>query len=143
MNIKRLLLAIVAGYVVIFGTDILIHEKWMMADYAATQQLWRPKPEMESLMGWMIGAQLLSVVTFVILWAIGFAGTSRLICAIGYGALMGLFSGVWAIIIYVVTPTPCEIATKWFFAGIVQCILLGIVTFYVYKPAQPAPASQV
>jgi hypothetical protein len=47
---------------------------------------------------------------------------------------MGLFSGVWAIIMYVVMPLPCPIACKWFFAGIVQCVLLGIVTFLVYKP---------
>jgi hypothetical protein len=37
MNIKRLILAIVAGYVVVFLTDLLIHEKLMAADYEATQ----------------------------------------------------------------------------------------------------------
>jgi hypothetical protein len=95
---------------------------------------------MKMLSGWMIFAQLLTVVTFAIIWAMGFAGKARVTCAIGYGVLMGMFQGTWAIIIYVVTPTPCEIATKWFFAGIVQCILLGIVTLYVYKPAQPAAA---
>jgi hypothetical protein len=51
---------------------------------------------------------------------------------------MGLFSGVWAIIMYVVIPMPCSIASKWFFAGIAQTILLGIVTFYVYKPKASA-----
>jgi hypothetical protein len=141
MNIKRLLLAIVAGYVVIFVTDMLIHEVWMRSDYEATQQLWRPKAEMGSYMAWMIGAQLLSVITFVILWAEGFAGrTSNIACAVGYGLLMGLFSGVWAIVLYVILPMPCEIACKWFFAGIVQCILLAIVTLYVYKPNEPVTA---
>jgi hypothetical protein len=53
---------------------------------------------------------------------------------------MGLFSGVWAIILYVILPMPGAIACKWFFAGIVQCILLAIVTFYVYKPNETAPA---
>lgn len=135
MNIKRLLLAIVAGYVVLFVTDMLIHEMWMRPDYEATQQLWRPKSEMGSYMGWMIGAQLLMVITFVILWAKGFAGrTNNIMCAIGYGLLMGLFSGVWSIVLYVILPMPCAIACKWFFAGIAQCILLGIVTLYVYKP---------
>lgn len=142
MNIKRLLLAIVAGYIVIFGTDVLIHHMWMMPDYEATQQLWRPKAEMGSYMGWMIGAQLLFVITFVVLWAMGFAGrTSNIGCAIGYGLLMGLFSGVWAIVLYVILPMPCAIACKWFFAGIAQCILLGIVTLYVYKPKEPAAAA--
>ena len=137
MNIKRLILAIVAGYVVIFLTDLLIHEKWMMADYEATQQLWRAKPEMGSLIGWMIGAQVLLVVTFVILWAMGTGSRApTMACAIVFGALMGMFSGAWPIISYVVMPLPCPIACKWFFAGIAQCILLGIVTFFVYKPNQ-------
>jgi len=51
---------------------------------------------------------------------------------------MGLFSGVWALIMYVVVPMPGSIAAKWFFAGIVQTILLGLVTFWIYKPSAPA-----
>ena len=142
MNIKRLILAIVVAFVVLWGTDFLIHGIWMMPDYRATQQLWRTDAEMTSRMGWMLGAQLLFVITFVILWAKGFAGhTTKIGCAIGYGFLMGLFSGVWAIIMYVIVPMPCSIATKWFFAGIVQAILLGLVTFWIYKPSAAAAAT--
>jgi hypothetical protein len=133
MNIKRLILAIVVAFVVLWGTDFLIHGIWMTPDYRATQSLWRPDADMKSYMGWMLGAQLLFAITFVLLWT-RWAETARLGCAIGYGLLMGLFSGVWAIIMYVVIPMPCSIACKWFFAGIAQTILLGIVTFYVYKP---------
>jgi hypothetical protein len=137
MNIPRLILAIVVGFLVIFGTDVLIHGVWMAPDYHATSQLWRTDSEMGSRMVWSISAQLLIAITFVLLWT-RWAGTARLTCAIGYGLLMGIFSGTWAIIMYVVLPMPCEIACKWFFAGIAQCILLGIVTFFVYKPAQAA-----
>jgi hypothetical protein len=129
MNIKRLILAIVAGYVVIFATDFLIHHVWMNPDYEATQQVWRAEPEMKSMMGWFIGAQIVTVITFVLLWT-RWADTARL--------LMGAFSGAWPITLYAVLPIPCTIACKWFFAGIAQCILLGIVTFFVYKPAQTA-----
>jgi hypothetical protein len=62
---------------------------------------------MQSHMTWMVGAQLLFVITFVTLWAKGFASaTTKVSCAVGYGLLMGLFSGVWAIIMYVVVPMP-------------------------------------
>jgi hypothetical protein len=89
-------------------------------------------------MAWMLGAQLLFAITFVLVWAKGFArSTTKISCAIGYGLLMGLFSGVWAIIIYVVVPMPCLIATKWFFAGVAQAILLALVTFWIYKPSAP------
>ena len=138
MNIPRLILAIVVGFVVIFGTDFLIHVLWMAPDYQATQQLWRPEAEMASYRWWMFVAQLLLVFAFVMLWT-RWASTAHITCAIGYGFLMGVFSGTWAIIMYVVLPMPCAIACKWFFAGIAQCILLGLVTYFVYKPKPTAP----
>jgi MFS family permease len=134
MNIKRLLLAIVAAYIVLFATDFLIHEKWLHSDYQAAAQILRPEPEMTSRMGWMIGAQVLMVITFVLLWT-RWADTARLGCAIGFGLLMGAFSGVWAIVLYVILPMPGALAAKWFFSGIAQSILLALVTFFVYKPA--------
>jgi hypothetical protein len=140
MNIPRLIFAIVAGFVVIFASDWLIHGIWMKSDYQATQQLWRPEVEMQSHMGWMLCAQLLTVITFVLLWT-RWAETARFGCAVGFGLLMGMFSGVWAIVLYVILPMPGAIAAKWFVAGVMQCILLGIVTFYVYKPAASATAS--
>ena len=103
MNTKRLILAIVVAFVVLWVTDFLIHGVWMMPDYRGTQQLWRTDAAMGSRMSWM-----------------------------------GLFSGTWAIIMYVVVPMPGSIAAKWFFAGILQTILLGLVTFFVYKPKSAA-----
>jgi hypothetical protein len=85
MNIKRLILAIVVAFVVLWMTDFLIHGVWMMPDYRATQSLWRPEAEMGSYMGWMLCAQLLFVITFILVWAKGFASsTTRMSCAIGY-----------------------------------------------------------
>src|SRR6266567_8740592 len=108
-------------------------------DYRATQQLWRTGAEMTSHMGWMLCAQLLFVITFVAVWAKGFASsTAKISCAAGYGLLMGLFSGAWALIVYVSVPMPGSIAVKWFLTGIVQTILLGLVTFWICRPsAQP------
>ena len=137
MNIKRLLLAIVAGFLVIFGTDLLIHGFWLKPDYEATKHLWRPESEMQSHFCWMISAQILCAITFVIIWAKGFAGRDLGTGAF-FGLLMGLFQNIWAIVNYVVIPMPGELATKWFFAGLVQAVILGIVTALVYKPAEPA-----
>jgi hypothetical protein len=134
MNIKRLLLAILAGWVVVFATDYLIHELWLGPVYAATKPLWRPESEMHTHICWMFLAQFLIVTTFVIVWAKGFAGRS-MGAAISFGVLMGVFQQTWAIILFVVMPVPAELAIKWFLAGLVQAVLLGIVTSLVYKPA--------
>jgi hypothetical protein len=135
MNIKRLLLAILAGFVFVFVSDILIHGVWLEPDYQATSTMWRTRPEMQARMLFMWGGQLLFVVCFVGLWAAGLAPHScGLGCAIGYGCLMGLFSQALTLIQYVVTPLPPELAAKWFISGVVQTMLLGVITFGVYQP---------
>ena len=134
MNIKRLLLAILAGWVVIFATDFLVHHFWLGPVYEATKSIWRPEEEMQTRMGWIFVAQFLIVVTFVIVWAKGFAGGS-MSTAITFGLLMGLFQQTWVLTLFVVVPMPAELAVKWFSGGLVQAIVLGIVTSLVYKPA--------
>lgn len=132
MNMKRLLLGIIAAFVVIFGTDFLIHGWWLEPDYQATKSLWRPENEMHTHFFWMLFAQFLCAATFVIIWAKGFAGRG-VATGITFGLLMGLFQQIWAIIDYVVMPIPGSLATKWFLSGLVQAVLLGIVTACIYK----------
>jgi hypothetical protein len=138
MNIKRLLFAIIAGWVVVFATDFLIHDLWLGPLYQATKALWRPDTEMHTHICWMFLAQFLIVATFVLVWAKGFAGRS-VGAAISFGLLMGVFQQTWAIILFVVMPLPAELAVKWFLAGLVQAVLLGVVTSFVYK-LEPPPA---
>jgi len=138
MNISRLLLAILAGFIFLFGSDFLVHAIWLKPDYMASMQLWRPDPEMASRFSWLIAGHLLCVITFVLIWAIGFAPGGNLTLAVIYGVLMGLFSQVNTIIAYVVSPMPGTLMTKWFVVGVVQAALLAIVTFMVYKPARPS-----
>jgi hypothetical protein len=141
MNMKRLIFAIIAGWVVIFATDFLIHVLWLKPDYEATKSIWRPENEMHSHMCWMFFAQFLCAATFVIIWAKGFAGGS-IGCGVVFGLLMGLFQQIWAIVNYVILPMPAELAMKWFFSGLAQAVLLGIVTALVYKPStSPAVTS--
>ena len=141
MNAKRLILAIIVAAVFVFITDSLIHGMWMKNDYGATASLWRTEAEMTARMGWMMGGQFLAALTFVVLWARGFAEKACLRCAVMYGLFMGLFSQVHTLITYVVTPVPPEIPVKWFFTGIAQSVLLGIVTFFVYKPKKSAASA--
>ena len=133
MNIPRLFLAIVVGFLVIFGTDYLIHGIWLMPDYKATQSLWRPDAEMGTHFLWMLLAQFLCAATAAIIWAMGFAGRP-VSTGVVFGLIMGMFQQVWAIVMYVVSPMPGDLAVKWYFSGLAQAILLGIVLSLIYKP---------
>ena len=139
MNPKRLLIAIPVAFVFIFASDFLIHGVWLKATYGATAELWRTEADMQAHMGWMMGAQFLAALTFVVLWARGFAERACLKCALMYGLFMGLFNQATTLMTYAVTPVTEEIALKWFFAGLAQAVLLGVVTFFVYRPKPAAP----
>src|SRR4051794_8287379 len=99
MNIKRLFLAIIVGWAMIFGTDTLIHGLWLGPLYHATQALWRPETEMTPYIPWMFFAQFLVAATFVVVWAKGFAGRGAGEGVI-FGLLLGIFQQTWAIILY-------------------------------------------
>ncbi len=133
MNTKRLILAIIVGWLLIFVADIVIHHFWLGPDYQATKSIWRPDAEIETRLYWMFIAQLLGVATFVTVWAKGFAGGS-VGTGVVFGLLMGLFQAIWVLADYVMIPMPGDLAIKWFIGGVAQAVLLGIVTSLVYKP---------
>lgn len=139
MNIKRLVLAIVVAFIFIFGTDFLIHGVWLKPDYDASKALWRPEVEMGARFPWMMAAQLLAAITFVWIWALGFAARGTVALACTYGLLLGLAVQVTSIVNYVVMPFPPHLALKWFCIGLAQAIVLAVITFFVYKPS---PASR-
>ena len=133
MNLKRLLLALVAVYAVTYAADLLVHRVWLRPEYLAAQSLWRPPVEMRTFGLWVILARVIAVSTFVLLWAIGFAGRG-IGPSMVFGLLVGMSQHVWAIVNYVAMPVPGSLAAKWFLAGAVEGIVLGIVASLVYKP---------
>jgi len=134
MNFGRLFLTIVVGFVYIFATDFLIHAIWLAGDYKATASLWRPEDEMRVRFLWMLGAQLLCAIAFMYIWAK--TGWRRRSVADGavFGLWMALFQQVTTIALYVVAPMPLGLAAKWFFSGVVQAMLLGVLAALIYKP---------
>lgn len=136
MNPKRLALAVLALFLGVFATDFLIHGVWLKDTYAATASLWRPEGDMEKHMGWLMLGQFVFALTFGLLYAQGFAATACLRCACLYGLCMGLFGQAATLITYAVQPLPADIAVKWFGAGLVRGILLGLLVFLVYKPTR-------
>jgi hypothetical protein len=139
MNIKRFLLALAAAFAITYATDFLVHGVWLRSDYLAAQSLWRPPVEMRTFQHWVTVAQLIAIVTFVLLWAIGFAGRG-IGTGIVFGLLVGMSQHVWAIVNYVAMPVPGALAAKWFLAGVVEGVVLGIATSLIYKP-KSAPES--
>lgn len=134
MNPARLILAIIAGFIYIFASDYVIHAIWLDADYKASASLWRTEFGMRSRLPLMLGAQLLCALAFMYIWAK--TGWRRRSLADGavFGLWLGVFQQVMTIVLYVVIPLPNALALKWFFVGILQTVLLGVLAAAVYKP---------
>ena len=134
MNPKRLILAIVVVFITVFATNFLIHGVWLNSVYKETASLWRTEPEMQNRLAWMLLGQFLFAATFVVIWSKGFPAVATLGGSCLYGLTMALFSESLTIITYVVQPMPGSLMAKWFLAGIVQGLLMGLVVFLVGKP---------
>jgi hypothetical protein len=139
MNIKRFLLAMAAAYAITYASDFLVHGIWLHPDYVAAKSLWRPSEEMRSYQPWVYMARIISVTTFVLVWAIGFAGRGIAIGAV-FGLLMGMSQHVWAIVNYIAMPVPGALAAKWFVGGVAEAVVLGIVTALIFKAARSRSA---
>jgi hypothetical protein len=83
---------------------------------------------------WLMLGQFLWTVTFVVLYAKGFADEACLGCAYMYGLVIGLLSQANTLITYAVQPLPDTLALKWFFSGVTQSVLMGALVFFIYKP---------
>jgi hypothetical protein len=138
MNLKRLLLALLAVFVFVWVTDFLIHGVWLKNDYAANMSLWRPEAEMQSHMGWLMLGQFLCSLAFVLLYAKGFAEKNCLKFAVLFGLFMGIFFEANTLVTYAVQPLPGSLAVKWFLANIAQTVLMGVIVFCTYKPKPDA-----
>ncbi len=133
MNTKRLILAIVVVFVTVFVTDFLIHGVWLQSVYKETASLWRTEEEMQKHFPLMLLGQFLFAATFVVIWSKGFPAVATLGGSCLYGLTMALFSQALTLITYVVQPMPGSLMTKWFIAGIVQGVLMGVILFLVGK----------
>ena len=138
MNPKSLIITIIVAFVTVWMTDFLIHGLWLAGTYKATASLWRPESEMVAHMPWMLLGQFLAAAAFTLIFAACVAEKRCINCSIKYAASMGIFAGAGQIIMYAVEPYPGLLVAKWFFAGIVQAVLLGVIVHKVYKPADIA-----
>ena len=140
MNPKRILLSLLAAFIVLSGTDYLIHEVWLKSTYALNVgTLWRDAAGMKDHMLGIFVGQFMVAIAFAMLWARISIGGAGIQCAIALGFFLGLAYSGAAVIQGAVQPLPSGLVTKWIISGIAQSILTGIVLFLVNKPAKGCP----
>lgn len=128
MSVKKLVIAMVVCYVVLLGTNYLIHSVWLMSDYAATQDTWRPMADMQQKMWVMFVGQAFFAALFCYIYSRGAEAKPWMAQGIRYGILMTLFTVIpYSLGEYTVYRVPHMLAVKWMAAGLVQMIILGLI----------------
>jgi hypothetical protein len=135
MNIKRLALASLAVFGVIFAYDFVLHGIILKTDYVVTGYLWRPPEEMGKYFGSLIFGQVLLSAAFSVIYAflVGSRGCVR--CGLIYGLLAGLLLCGPNFISFAVQPMPFDLIIKWTVARVLQMLLAGLVLGLVYRSA--------
>lgn len=137
MELKRLVPAIVVGYVLLLALGYLIHGVWLRPVYDEYVTLWRSEEVMLHKRWVLWVGQLIFTVLFAWVYTRGVEDKPWLGQGIRYGIIMTLLAVVPAVCTeYVVFPIPYTLALKWMVAGGVQLVVFGVVVAAFCK--QPA-----
>jgi hypothetical protein len=125
----------IAVFVVMQIYGYVVHEIGLSETYQSLASIFRPAEEMESMMWMMMVGGAVSLLLFCYIFTIGHEGKG-VMEGVRYGLLMGiLISIISAVDSYVIYPLTGELATIWFFTGIIGFVLAGVVFAAIYKPA--------
>jgi hypothetical protein len=132
--VKKLILAIVVGYIVLMGTNYLIHDIWLMPNYNAIPWSHRTSAEMMHRFWAMAIGQFLYAALFAYIYQRGAEKKPWVGQGIRYGIVMTLFTVIpYSLSEYDVYLIPHHLAMKWIAAGFVQVVLLGLVVAGICK----------
>ena len=132
MNIKRFIGASIAVFFAFQIVDSIIHIFILSPVYDTLKDLWRP--DMMDKMWIMYSTSLVFSFLFVYIFTKGYEGKG-IAEGIRYGLLIGLLMNVVGIFNqYVVYPIPFSLAIQWFIFGMIEFVIIGIVTSLIYKP---------
>jgi hypothetical protein len=134
VDTKKLAMAIVVAYIILMGSNFLIHSVWLMPDYAATPDSWRPIADMQRKIWVMWLGQLLFAAMFAYIYTRGVEAKPWVGQGIRYGILIALFTVIpYSLAEYTIYQVPHRLAVKWMIAGTIQIIVLGLVVAGIYK----------
>jgi hypothetical protein len=137
---KRFILAFIAAYIFIFFWGWLYNGVLLKDVFAQVQSLFRPREETMGLLHWIIIGDAGLALSFVMIYASGFAGGG-----IAAGVRLGIMLEILAIsarcMIYATQPFPAKLLVLVSTGGFIEMIVTGIIVGAIYKPASSKAVS--
>lgn len=132
MNLKRLVLTIIAIFVVANFLGFFIHAIWLKQDYMPVANLYRP--EGQEKMPFIVLAYLAFAVGSVWLYAHGVEDKPWLGQGVRFGIAMWLVLTIPSFFIaYAVQPVPVILMAKQVISEAAGKVVLGIITAMLYR----------
>jgi len=132
---KRIVFAVVVGFVVQLGGLFLIHSVLLRQDYVDTAALWRPR-EAQIMRVWaMLLAVLIYVIGAVLVYVRGVEQKPWMGQGIRFGILLALVAVVYGSLSgWVILPIPHMLAVKWILSESLLSVVFGLAVAGICKP---------
>ena len=131
---KKLILAIVVGYILLMGTNYLVHDIWLMPDYNKIPLSFRTQAEITHRFWAMAIGQFLFAALFAYIYQRGAEKKPWIGQGIRYAILITLFTVIpYSLSEYDVYNIPHHLAVKWMVAGFVQLLIMGLAVAGICK----------
>ena len=134
---KRFVIAFVAAIIFIFFWGWLYNGVLLKDVLAQAQSLFRPREEMMGLFHWLAVGEAGLALSFVMIYASGFAGGG-----IAAGVRLGIMLEILAVsarcAIYATQPFPAKLLVLVSIGGFVEMIVTGVIVGAIYKPKSNA-----
>jgi len=134
MNWKEFFLAFIAAFIFIFLWGWFYNGVLLKDAFAEAQSLFRPREEIMSLFDWIIIGQAGLALSFVMIYASGFAGGG-----IAAGVRLGIMLEILAVsarcMFYATQPFPAKLLVVISVGGFIEMIVTGLIVGANYKPA--------
>jgi len=137
---KKLIVAIVAGFVVQMLGLFLIHSVLLKQDYMDTASNWRPLEAMNSRVWAMLLAVLIYVIGAVLIYVRGVESKPWIGQGVRFGILLAMVAVVYGSLSgWVILPIPHMLVVKWIVFESLLSIVFGLLVAAICQP-KPAGA---
>jgi hypothetical protein len=131
---KKLVLAIVATFILLMATNYLIHSVWLTPDYDAIPLSHRNPAGIERRFWSIVLGQGFFSVMFAYIYTRGRENKSWIEQGIRYGILVAMLTVIpTSLTEYAVYIVPYMLVIKWMVAGGIQLVLAGLVVAAIFK----------
>ena len=136
-QMKKTVMAIVAGFVVQLVGLVLIHAILLKKDYVETASLWRAQGDQLARVWAMLLAILIYVVGAVWIYVSGVEQKPWMGQGIRFGILLALVVVVYSSLsAWVILPIPHMLAVKWIISESVLSMVFGLVVAGICQPKE-------